>query len=96
MVIPEKIQTEESGGEGGGGLLRMRLISKGSRQEHCTDQVAITLMMTLLPDRVTFIFPSREIVIYRFRKPIFFIFLSAREFSFPYFAFNLLKIFAKF
>ena len=31
-------------------------------QEHCTNQVTITLMMTLLPDRVTFIFPSREIV----------------------------------
>ena len=40
--------------------LKFSLISKGSRQEHCTDQVTITLMMTLLPDRVTFIFPSRE------------------------------------
>ena len=32
-------------------------------QEHCTNQVTITLMMTLLPDQVTFIFHLREIVI---------------------------------
>ena len=31
-------------------------------QEHCTNQVTITLMTALLPDRVTFIFYSREIV----------------------------------
>ena len=31
-------------------------------QEHCTYQVTITLMTTLLPDRVTFIFRSSEIV----------------------------------
>ena len=32
-------------------------------QEHCTNQVTITLMTTLLPDQVTFIFPLRKIVI---------------------------------
>ena len=41
-------------------------------QEHCTDQVTITLMTTLLPDWATFIFPLKEIVklgySYRFRK----------------------------
>ena len=31
-------------------------------QEHCANQVTTTLMSTLLPDRVTFIFRSREIV----------------------------------
>ena len=31
-------------------------------QEHCTNQVTIALMTTLLPNWVTFIFPSREIV----------------------------------
>ena len=31
-------------------------------QEHFTNQVTITLMTKLLPDRVTFIFCSREIV----------------------------------
>ena len=31
-------------------------------QEHCTNQVKITLMTTLLPDRVTSTFPSRETV----------------------------------
>ena len=35
-------------------------------QEHCTNQVTITLMTTLLPDQVTFIFHSREIVIHCF------------------------------
>ena len=33
---------------------------------------------------------------YRFRKPNLFIFISAREFSFLHFTFNLLKIFTKF
>ena len=32
---------------------------------------------------------------YRFKKPNLFIFISTREFSFPHFAFNLLKIFTK-
>ena len=66
----------------------------GISQEHCTNQVTITLMLTLLADWVTFIFLLREIV--TASKPNLFIFISAREFSFPYFAFNLLKIFMKF
>ena len=49
-------------------------------QEHCTNQVTITLMTTLLPNQVTLIFPLREIV----RR------------SFLHFAFNLLKTFTKF
>ena len=56
-------------------LCSMGEIDTSTSQEHCTDQVTITLMMTSLPDRVTFIFPSREIVtalgnrIYFFSSP---------------------------
>ena len=64
-------------------------------QEHCTNQVTITLMTTLLPDQVTFYF-SFEGDSYCYRKPNLFIFISAKEFSFPHFTFNLLKIFTKF
>ena len=41
-------------------LLQQELLTIS--QKHYTNQVIITLMTTLLPDRVTFIFPSREIV----------------------------------
>ena len=51
------------------------IVSQLTSQEHCTNQVAITLMTKLLPDLVTFIFRSREIVtasgnrIYLFSSP---------------------------
>ena len=43
-------------------LCSMAEIDTSTSQEHCTVQVTTTLLTTLLPDRVTFIFPSREIV----------------------------------
>ena len=43
-------------------LLKMSFPAITSQQEHCIDQVTITLMTKLLPDQVTFIFPLREIV----------------------------------
>ena len=56
-------------------LCSMAEIDTSTSQEHCTVQVTTTLLTTLLPDRVTFIFPSREIVtalgnrIYFFSSP---------------------------
>ena len=55
----------------GGGTLKLTVYS----QKHCANHVTITLMTTLLPDSVTFIFPLREIVtasgnlIYLFSSP---------------------------
>ena len=57
-------------------------------QERCTNQGTVTLMTTLLPDWVTYIFPSREIDdSYRLSKQNLFIFISVREFSFYSFCF---------
>ena len=64
-------------------------------QGHFTNQVKITLMTTLLPDQLTFYFLF-EGDSYCFRTPNLFVFISAREFSFPRFSFHLFKIFTKF
>ena len=58
--------------------------------------VYATLMTTLLPDWVTFIYPSTfKGDSYKASLNQIYFHFSAREFSFPHFAFNLLKIFTK-
>ena len=76
-------------------LCSMAEIDTSTSQEHCTVQVTTPLLTTLLPDRVTFIFPSREIVT-ALGNRIYFFFISTKDVSFPQFAFTLLKMFAKF
>ena len=57
--------------------------------------VYATLMTTLLPDWVTFIYLPFKGDSYKASLNQIYFHFSTREFSFPHFAFNLLKIFTK-